>query len=51
MIDAHESLDRGATADLLEAAPDWTMLAISAALVVGWLSWIGVTAYRLAAGF
>jgi hypothetical protein len=50
MIDAGESLDRGTTADLLEATPDWAMLAISFALIAGWLSWIGVTAYRLVAG-
>ena len=50
MIDAPDSLDRSAAADLLEATPDWAMLAISLALVVGWLSWIGVTAWRLVAG-
>jgi len=45
MIDAPDRLARGAS--LLDAAPDWTMLAISALLLVGWLAWIAVAAYRL----
>jgi hypothetical protein len=51
MIEAPDSLDRGAGVDLLEATPDWAMLSLSVTLIVGWMSWIGVTAYRLIAGF
>jgi len=33
--------------DVWDASPDWTMLAISVALLVGWALWLGVIAYRL----
>jgi hypothetical protein len=45
MIEAPDQRARGAS--LLEAAPDWAMLAVSTLLVVGWLAWIAVATYRL----
>jgi hypothetical protein len=47
MTDAHKHLDRRSPADLLEATPDWVMLAIIVVLIAGWLSWIAVAGYRL----
>ena len=45
MTDAPDRRARGAR--LLEATPDWAMLAVSTLLVVGWLAWIAIAAYRL----
>jgi hypothetical protein len=33
--------------ELWDASPDWFMLATGAALLVGWVVWIGIIAYRL----
>jgi hypothetical protein len=47
MTETHNQLDRRSAADLLEATPDWVMLAIIVVLIAGWLSWIAVAGYRL----
>lgn len=47
MTEWREQVTEKTTSDLWDARPDWLMLAISAALVVGWVLWIAVTAYRL----
>ncbi len=47
MTDLRKQVDRRPATDILDSTPDWTMLAIMAVLVAGWLSWIAVTAYRL----
>ena len=36
-----------ASRDVWDPNPDWTTLAIFAALLVGWALWLGVIAYRL----
>jgi hypothetical protein len=45
VTDLHEQIDDSASSDFWDV--DWTTAAISAALVVGWLAWIGIIAYRL----
>ncbi len=47
MTDLREQVERRSAADLLESTPDWASLAIMVVLVAGWLSWIGIAAYRL----
>jgi hypothetical protein len=47
VTDLQEQIDDKAASDLWDARPDWMMLTISAALVMGWVVWIGVIAYRL----
>ena len=47
MTDLREQIDDTAASDLFDGQPDWMMLTISAALVMGWVVWIGVIAYRL----
>ena len=37
------------SSDLWDKRPDWIMLGTGAALLVGWVVWIGVIAYRLVA--
>jgi hypothetical protein len=43
--DLHEQIDDSGSTDFWDV--DWTTLAISAALAVGWVAWIGIIAYRL----
>ena len=47
MTDLRERIDERAASDLLDSRPDWMMLTVSVALVMGWVLWIGVIAYRL----
>ena len=44
MTDRHEAFE---SADLVDATPDWVMVATVTVLVTAWLSWFAVTAYRL----
>jgi len=47
VTDLRERIDEQAASDLLDSRPDWMMLSVSVALVMGWVLWIGVIAYRL----
>jgi hypothetical protein len=47
VTDLRKQIDDKAASDLWDSQPDWIMLTISAALVMGWALWIGVIAYRL----
>jgi len=50
MTNAHDHLERRAAADLLEATPDWVMLAVVMMVIAGWLSWMAIASYRLVMG-
>jgi hypothetical protein len=45
VTDLREHIDDSTSSDFWDV--DWTTLAISAALAVGWVAWIGIVAYRL----
>ena len=47
MTDLQESMNDKPARELWDASPDWFMRATGAALLVGWVLWIGIIAYRL----
>lgn len=47
MTDLREQINDQAASDLWDSRPDWMMLTICAVLVMGWVLWIGIIAYRL----
>jgi ABC-type phosphate/phosphonate transport system permease subunit len=47
VTDLHEQIDDSPSSDLWDPGPDWTTLAISAALLVAWAAWIAIIVYRL----
>jgi hypothetical protein len=49
MSDLRERINDSAASDLWDVQPDWLMLAVTVALVVGWLVWFAVIIYRLLA--
>jgi hypothetical protein len=49
MTDLQERINDSAASDLWDVRPDWLMLGVTGALVVGWLVWFAVIIYRLLA--
>jgi hypothetical protein len=47
MTDLQERINERAASDLWDVQPDWLMLVVTGALVVGWLVWFAVIIYRL----
>ena len=47
MTELREPIKPRRSRDIWDTDPDWMMLAICAALLLGWALWLGVIAYRL----
>jgi hypothetical protein len=47
VTDFRDRVRNARSREVLDNDPDWMMLFICAALLIGWAAWLGVIAYRL----